>query len=107
LGRAFGAADIAAADLSLHPGLENAQGSLICGRITEQNLKMEGHDPNFAPAVPFVTAFSGIVGAAETMKYLMGYSSMLHYQQNFLSYRGRVLEMKCDLQCECQLANEV
>jgi hypothetical protein len=100
-------ADIAAADLSLRPGLENAQGRLICGRITEQNLKMEGHDPNFAPAVPFVTAFSGVVGAAETMKYLMGYSSMLHYQRNFLSNRGRALEMKCDRQCECQVANEV
>jgi hypothetical protein len=97
-------ADIAAADPNLRPLLENAQGTLICGRVTEQNLTMEGHDPNFAPAVPFVTAFSGIIGAAETMKYLMGCSQALHYQQNFFSYRGRALHMRCNSQCECRTA---
>ncbi len=99
--------DIAAADPSLRLGLEHAPGALICGRITEHNLKMEGHDPNFAPAVPFVTAFSGVIGAAETMKYLMGRSQPLHYQQNFLSYRGRALQMTCDSECDCQLARRL
>src|SRR5579872_595211 len=97
--------DIDAADPRFRPGL--ARGTLICGRVTEQNLRMEGHDPYFAPAVPFVTAFSGVVGAAETMKYLMGYSRALHYQRNFLSYRGRVLQMKCDSTCECQVGRAV
>lgn len=95
-------ADIEAADPALRPRL--AAGTLICGRVTEQNLQMEGHDPNFAPAVPFVTSFSGVVGAAETMKYLMGYSQPVHYQRNFVSYKGRALQMKCDSQCECQAA---
>lgn len=95
-------ADIEAADPALRPRL--AAGTLICGRVTEQNLQMEGHDSNFAPAVPFVTSFSGVVGAAETMKYLMGYSQPVHYQRNFISYKGRALQMKCDSQCECQAA---
>lgn len=98
-------ADIEAADPALRPRL--AAGTLICGRVTEQNLKMEGHDPNFAPAVPFVTAFSGVVGAAETMKYLMGYSHPVHYQRNSVSYKGRALQMKCDPQCECQRSRSV
>lgn len=95
-------ADIETAEPALRPRL--TAGTLICGRVTEQNLRMEAHDPNFAPAVPFVTAFSGVVGAAETMKYLMGWSQPLHYQQNFLSFRGRALQMRCDNQCECQTA---
>jgi hypothetical protein len=99
-------ADVAAAAPNLQRGLEGAEGTLICGRITHQNLNMEGHDPNFAPAVPFVTAFSGVIGAAETMKYLMGCSKPFHYQQNFLSYRGRALQMKCEHQCECQVARK-
>ncbi len=94
--------DIDAADPSLRSGLEKSLGGPICGRITEQNLMMEGYDPDFAPAVPFVTAFSGVVGAAETMKHLMGSSQSLHYQGNFVSYRTRRIQMTCKSNCECQ-----
>jgi hypothetical protein len=41
-----------------------------CGYINRRTLELEGDDSDFAPAVPFVTAFSGVVGAAETMKWL-------------------------------------
>jgi len=93
-------ADIDATDSSHRSKLRS--GTQICGRITEQNLTMEGYDPDFAPAVPFVTCFSGVVGAAETMKYLMGISGSFHYQRNFLSSRGRALQMKCNSSCECR-----
>src|SRR5206468_3702684 len=68
-------ADIAEAPEDKRPALERAwqQRQLVCGRITEQNLRFEGRDANFAPAVPFVTGFSGVAGAAATMKWLMGY----------------------------------
>jgi hypothetical protein len=83
--------------------LERVRGHLICGHVTRQNLEMEGADTDFAPAVPFVTTWSGVVGAAETLKWLMGYrnSSSLHYQKSFQSGRVRALEMICDPQCEC------
>ncbi len=66
---------------------------------------MEGHDPDFAPAVPFVTAFSGIRGAAETMKWLMGHRCVhsLHFQHSFESGRSRALDMTCNPGCECQV----
>jgi hypothetical protein len=98
-------ADIDAADPSCRSRL--ASGTLICGSITEQNLKMEGHDPNFAPAVPFVTCFAGVVGAAETTKDLMCLSRPFHYQRSFLSYRGRGLQLKCASTCECQRGGRV
>lgn len=82
--------------------LEKSRGKLICGRVTEQNLTMEPDNPDFAPAVPFVTAFSGVVGAAESIKRLMGISSSLHYQRHFQSNRSRMLRMLCDAECVCQ-----
>ncbi len=45
--------------------LQGAVGKPRCGHINRQSLEMEGYDQDFAPAVPFVTAFSGIRGAAE------------------------------------------
>ena len=94
--------DINAADPAHRAQLEKSQGKLICGRVTERNLTMEAANPDFTPAVPFVTAFSGVVGAAETLKQLMGVSSGLHYQRHFQSNRSRVLQMLCDSECECQ-----
>jgi hypothetical protein len=81
-------ADVDRADQSHRAKLETFRGKLICGRITQHNLTMEAPNPDFAPAVPFVTAFSGVVGAAETLK--------------FQSNRSRPLEMVCDTDCECQ-----
>jgi hypothetical protein len=79
------------------------RGQLLCGRITQQNLELEGADPDFAPVVPFVTAFSGVVGAAETMKRLMGQRAQgMHFQASFASGRSRSLVMHCGQSCECR-----
>jgi hypothetical protein len=98
-------ADVDAAPPDKREMLEHArqQGQLVCGRVTEQNLRFEPRDQNFSPAVPFVTSFAGVVGAAATMKYLMGYrDDSGHYQQSFQSGRGRWLSLKCDPDCECR-----
>ena len=99
-------ADVAAASEDTRPTLERsrAAGQLICGRVTEQNLGFERPDRNFTPAVPFVTAFSGVVGAAATMRWLMGYREQadLHFQHSFASGRARRLTMSCDSGCECR-----
>jgi len=94
--------DVDAGSLAFRPQLAKSRGKLICGRVTEQNLTMESDNPDFAPAVPFVTAFSGVVGAAETLKSLMGLSAGVHYQRNFQSNRSRALQMCCEAECECQ-----
>jgi hypothetical protein len=85
--------------------LQGALGKPRCGYINHRTLELEGDDPDFAPAVPFVTSFSGIAGAAETMKWLMGerYAHSLHFQRSFQSGCSRALEMKCDPDCECQV----
>src|SRR5690242_6062075 len=99
-------ADVAAASEDTRPALERsrAAGQLICGRVTEQNLRFERPDRNFTPAVPFVTAFSGLVGAAATMRWLMGYrdGADLHFQHSFGSGRARTLRMRCDPGCDCR-----
>jgi len=101
-------ADVAEAPNEKREALDNArqQGQPVCGRVTDQNLRFEGRDPNFAPAVPFVTCFSGVVGAAAMMKWLMGYreEAAFHFQQSFASGRGLRLKMVCDHDCECQKA---
>ena len=96
--------DIESAPPEKRPDLERARGRLICGHITQRNREMEGFDDDFAPAVPFVTTWSGAVGAAETMKYLMGHRhvSSLHYQKSFESGRLRGLGMTCTSNCECR-----
>jgi hypothetical protein len=94
-------ADIDGADPTHRGELEKSRGKLICGRVTDQNLTMEAHNADFAPAVPFVTAFSGVVGAAESVKQLMGLSASLHYQHHFQSNRSRALQMQCLPDCEC------
>jgi hypothetical protein len=98
--------DVNAAPLDKRALLEAdlLEGGQICGRITKQNLEFEADDPDFAPAVPFVTAFSGVVAAAETVKWLMGdrRSRALHFQRSFLSGKTRAMEMDCNPECECQ-----
>ncbi len=101
-------ADIAAAPEDKRLALEWArqQGQLLCGRITDQNLQFEGRGASFAPAVPFVTGFSGVLAAASTMKWLMGYRDEpgLHFQHSFASGRARKLAMSCEPDCECRRA---
>jgi hypothetical protein len=100
-------ADVARAPEDKRSALERsrAAGQLICGRVTEQNLRFERPNPDFAPAVPFVTGFSGVVGAAATMRWLMGYryGADLHFQHSFESGRARTLGMSCDPGCDCQV----
>lgn len=100
--------DITRAPEDKRTGLEGARerGQLVCGRVTEQNLHFERRDTNFVPAVPFVTGFSGVVGAAATMKWLMGYSegASFHFQHSFASGRARRITMKCDPGCDCWAA---
>ncbi len=105
---AITAADIAQAPEAKRAALRRAQreGRLVCGHVTEHNLRFEGHDANFAPAVPFVTGFSGVAGAAAMMKWLMGYRNDggLHFQYSFRSGRVQRLALRCERNCECQVA---
>lgn len=98
--------DVASAPEEMRDELEQARkrGELICGRIVRHNLNAdESNSTEFAPAVPFVTAFSGVVGAAETMKVLIGHTppESRHFQYSFESGRGRALQMQCASDCEC------
>ncbi len=96
--------DIAAAPAEKRAALEDARqrGQPICGRVGDLDLREEESSPDFTPAVPFVTAFTGIVAAAQTMRLLRGEPpSSLHFQFSFLSYRCRRLDLKCSPACEC------
>lgn len=97
-------AEADAASPEFRQPLQSAVGQPRCGHINVRSLKFESDNPDFAAAVPFVTAFSGIVGAAETMKCLMGHrrARSLHLQRSFQSGNSRALEMMCDPSCECQ-----
>jgi hypothetical protein len=98
--------DVAKASPHLREDLARAKaaGLLLCGRLTQYDLKMEAENPDFRPAIPFVTAFTGIVAAAETIKWLRGESRTLslYYQRSFKSDRSAPSEMLCDTHCECQ-----
>jgi hypothetical protein len=98
--------DIAAAPADKRAALEDARrrGQPICGRVGDLDLHEEEYSPDFTPAVPFVTAFTGIVAAAETTRLLLGEPpSSLHFQFSFLSYRCRRLDLKCSPACECRV----
>jgi hypothetical protein len=101
--------DIAAAPADKRAALEDARrrGQPICGRVGDLDLGEEQDSPGFTPAVPFVTAFTGIVAAAQTMRLLLGEPpSSLHFQCSFLSYRSRRMGLKCAPACECRIRQE-
>jgi tRNA A37 threonylcarbamoyladenosine dehydratase len=100
--------DVKAAPEPFRASLEEARRrrQLICGRMTEYNLGEEAYSDQFAPAVPFVTAFSGIVGAAETMRAVMDEARPVHYQFDFRSFKGRALAMRCGDGCDCQVQHQ-
>ena len=96
--------DIAAAPSEKREALDAARrnGDMLCGFITRRNLEHEEASPDFAAAAPFVTSLSGIVAAAETVKYLMtGATNSLHMQFDFRSNRSTILRLQCDPACEC------
>lgn len=64
--------DIKQAEVEVAPSgkqaaLQEALGRPRCGYINRQSLEVQAVDPKFAPAVPFVTGLTGVVGAAETL----------------------------------------
>lgn len=97
--------DVAHAAPEFRASLEKARqaGQPRCGYLSDLNLADQWRDEQFAPAVPFVTAFSGIVAAGETLKHLAGWSSgSLQFQFSFLSRRSRRTARRCPDTCECQ-----
>lgn len=105
------AEDVAAAPPEMRDELEDAyrRAQLLCGRITERNLFGEEATDDFAPAAPFVSALAGTIGAAETMKSLLGLGSRsgFHNQYDFLGGRGRSLLMRCSPSCKCHRLRRV
>jgi hypothetical protein len=97
-------ADIAAAPQAKRPALEEARlrGRSICGRVGELDLNEEAYAGDFTPAVPFVTAFAGVVAAAQTIKAKLEEATSLHFQFSFRSYRARVIAIRCGDHCECR-----
>jgi hypothetical protein len=97
--------DVASAPPETRAALEEARrrGQRVCGRATGLDLNEEAPGSDFTPAVPFVTAFSGIVGAAQTTRQLLGAGEgSVHFQLSFLSYRARKVRMRCASDCECR-----
>ncbi|MFL5961793.1 MAG: ThiF family adenylyltransferase [Gaiellaceae bacterium] len=96
--------DIAAAPPDKRPALEDARRRRrpICGRVGDLDLHEEQYSNEFAPAVPFVTAFAGIVAAAQTVKAKLEPLASLHFQFSFRSYRCRVLAIRCNGACDCR-----
>lgn len=98
--------DVAAAPPEKKAALAEARqrGQRICGRVGDLDLNEEEYSPEFAPAVPFVTAFTGIVAAGQTVAMLLGAPRRsLHFQFSFLSYRQRTVRTRCAPTCECRL----
>ena len=97
-------ADVDRGPIDNRPSLQSAIGKTRCGYVNRHTLEMEEFDRDFEPAAPFVTAFSGVIAAAETMKSLMRvrHENSLHYQMSFRSGLLRALQMKCNPECECQ-----
>jgi len=95
--------DIVAAAPGKQPGLEQARrlGRPICGRVGDLDLNEEEYSAEFTPAVPFVTAFTGIVAAAQTVKAKLEPLASLHFQFSFSSYRSRILKIHSAKDCEC------
>ena len=85
--------------------LRAALGKPRCGFANLRSLNFEFSREDFAPAVPFVTTFTGVIGAGETLKWLLrtkdGDGSM-HFQHSFMSGRSRALQLECYPKCECQ-----
>jgi hypothetical protein len=96
--------DIANAPPEKQAALEEAcrQGTPICGRVGDLDLYEEEAASEFTPAVPFVTAFAGIVAAAQTVRAELGSISSIHFQFSFQSYRSRGIPLRCRSACQCQ-----
>lgn len=99
--------DVAQAPPEFRTSLKEARraGKPRCGYLSDLNLLDEPDHEEFAPAVPFVPAFSGIVAAGETIKHLTACSGGSHqFQFSFQSGRARQTTRRCPDTCECQEA---
>jgi hypothetical protein len=74
----------------------------ICGYISTHNLGYEQDSDEFAAAAPFLSALSGVFGAAATTRALMGMAIPIHHQFDIRTFRGRALNMGCGAGCGCQ-----
>jgi hypothetical protein len=74
--------DIAAAPPDKRPALEDVRrrGRLICGRVGNLDLNEEEHSSGLTPAVPFATAFTGVVGADRKSEARAAYLAALSVQ---------------------------
>ena len=86
---------------------DRQRGELLCSRITRHNLRSDAHQSDFAPAAPFVSCLTGVMAAAETVKWLLGrqYPLSLHIQSDFRRVGLRALGMRCRTECECRANN--
>jgi hypothetical protein len=97
-------ADIDSAPAEHRDSLESArsQRRQICGYISAHNLGYEEHSDQFAAAAPFLSALSGVFGAAATMRALMGMATPIHYQFDIRTFNSRPIRMRCFEDCACQ-----
>lgn len=95
--------DVAAAPPEKRDTLEEARerGQLVCGRVGDLDLREEEYSVTFAPAVPFVTCFTGVVAHAQTIRAQIRPTRSLHFQFNFQSYKSRLLHLRCGCTCDC------
>lgn len=76
---------------------------LRCGFIRARALEHERQSEEFAPAAPFVVAYSGVVAAAELMKELMDVNQpgSMRHQASYASLRTRTVSAPAREDCEC------
>jgi hypothetical protein len=97
-------ADIDSAPPQHRESLESAksQRRQICGYISTYNLNYEEDSDRFVAAAPFLSALSGVFGAAATMRALLDMSTPIHHQFDMRSFDSRPLHMACFADCICQ-----
>jgi hypothetical protein len=104
------AEDVLAAPAELRAELDTARrtGVLRCGFIRTRALDQEAESEEFAAAAPHVVTLSGVAGAAELMKELMGINQpgSVRVQFSFVSNRAGTIAPGAGRSCECQLVRD-
>ena len=98
--------DIDSAPQHQRDALESARNERrqICGYISTYNLSHEQDSDQYVAAAPFLSALSGVFGAAATMRALMGMASPIHHQFDLRTFSSRFLRMECSSDCACNIA---